>query len=242
MFPFNEQLIHVGIQDSKHLIDVEVQEKQNLCNLDTSSGIAKHEIDCDCNQTLDAQLLGAISIPGLEIIPDFISSTEQVQLLEFIDSKPWNGNGTEPNAELRRRTQQYGYLFLFKSRTISHKLPVPVEFDHILNKLLVYDRFDHLVVNEYLAGQGIMPHVDAKLFGECICVLSMLSDCVITFTNLECGMNYRFLLPSKSLMVMRGDSRYLYKHGIGKDLVEQFNGLTIYRERRVSITFRTICE
>ena len=242
MFQDNEHLIDTGIQDSEHLIDVGIKDKENLYHLDTSGDFDKQELDCDYNQSLDGQLLGATSIPGLEIIPDFISSIEQAQLLKVIDSKPWNGNGKEPNAELRRRTQQYGYLFLFKSRTISHRLPVPVEFDHILNKLRVFNRFDHLVVNEYLVGQGIMPHVDAKLFGECICVLSMLSDCVITFTSLDNGMDYRFLLPSKSLMVMRRDSRYLYKHGIGKDLVEQVNGLTLHRERRVSITFRTICE
>lgn len=46
-------------------------------------------------------------------------------------------------------------------------------------------------------------------------------------------------LARRSMLVMTGDARYLYKHSISKDLVETSSeGVTVHRDRRVSFTFR----
>lgn len=47
------------------------------------------------------------------------------------------------------------------------------------------------------------------------------------------------ILARRSMLVMTGDARYLYKHSISKDLVESSSeGVTVHRDRRVSFTFR----
>jgi alkylated DNA repair dioxygenase AlkB len=67
---------------------------------------------------------------------------------------------------------------------------LPGMFDFLTERLLqrqIYDKSPNsIIVNEYEAGQGIMPHVDApKLFGKTITALSMLSACVMTFQHVK---------------------------------------------------------
>jgi alkylated DNA repair dioxygenase AlkB len=45
-------------------------------------------------------------------------------------------------------------------------------------------RFDQLIINEYMPGQGINKHVDRiDIFENYICSLSLGSDCVMTFAK-----------------------------------------------------------
>ncbi|CAO3661930.1 unnamed protein product [Umbelopsis ramanniana] len=87
-----------------------------------------------------------------------------------------------------------------------------------------------------------MPHTDApSIFGDAILSLSLLSACVMKFTNVETGDTVDVLLPRRSMLVMTGEARYNYKHSISKDLIEtSSDGTTIERSRRVSFTFRQI--
>jgi alkylated DNA repair dioxygenase AlkB len=68
--------------------------------------------------------------------------------------------------------------------------PLPSMFGFLTQRLLergIYSQSPNsIIVNEYEAGQGIMPHVDApKLFGPTITALSLLSDCVMTFQHVK---------------------------------------------------------
>ncbi|CDH55167.1 2og-fe oxygenase [Lichtheimia corymbifera JMRC:FSU:9682] len=186
-------------------------------------------------------------IPGLLVIEDFVTDEEEVALVTEVDSRTWCGLGVSPNPELKRRTQQYGHLFSYRYRKVLEKYgPLPA-FTHtvvtrIMENKLMPKEPDHLLVNEYNAGQGIMPHTDAPaLFGPAILSLSLLSACVMKFTHVEKGNSVDILLPRRSMLVMTGDARYLYKHSISKDLVESSSeGVTVHRDRRVSFTFREI--
>ncbi|KAF9092539.1 hypothetical protein BGX29_010416 [Mortierella sp. GBA35] len=117
--------------------------------------------------------------------------------------------------------------------------------DRLLDRQIYRTSPNSIIVNEYEAGQGIMPHVDApKLFGPTITALSLLSDCIMTFQHIkDPSQIYRVLLresfyPRRSLVVMNESCRYDYKHSIAKDLVESVDGIEIIRARRVSITYR----
>ncbi|CDS06212.1 hypothetical protein LRAMOSA08740 [Lichtheimia ramosa] len=186
-------------------------------------------------------------IPGLIVIEDFVTEQEEDVLVREVDSRTWCGLGVSPNPELKRRTQQYGHLFSYRYRKVLEKYgPLP-DFTHavvtrIMENKLMPKEPDHLLVNEYNAGQGIMPHTDAPaLFGLAILSLSLLSACVMKFTHVETGDSIDILLPRRSMLVMTGDARYLYKHSISKDLVETSSeGVTVHRDRRVSFTFREI--
>ncbi|KAI9595486.1 hypothetical protein BDF19DRAFT_442134 [Syncephalis fuscata] len=101
---------------------------------------------------------------------------------------------------------------------------------------------DSVIVNEYEKGQGIMPHTDGpSAFGPVVASLSLLSDCLFTFDNpADPEYTLSIKLPRRSLVIMRGFTRYQLRHGIAKNLVEFHNGETIDRGRRVSLTIRRI--
>ena len=51
------------------------------------------------------------------------------------------------------------------------------------------------------------------------------------------------LLPRRSLLIMKGESRYKWKHGISKNITYIKNGDKYLKKknyRRISMTFRTI--
>lgn len=89
-----------------------------------------------------------------------------------------------PNPELKRRTQQYGHLFSYRYRYIYspytktrrkvtylfvHRKvmeeygPLPDFCNEIIERIMenkwMPNRPNHLLINEYNRGQGIMPHV-----------------------------------------------------------------------------------
>ena len=101
---------------------------------------------------------------GLHIINEFLSNDEEERLISFLDDQTWNGNGVEPNGELKRRTLQFGPLFLFKSRTIDlhhSSTGMPFILSALIGRIVKEGFFNtpdndinHLVVNEYEKGQG----------------------------------------------------------------------------------------
>lgn len=196
--------------------------------------------------------------PGGFLLENFLNREEEGEIMETLEGNPWGGNGVEPNAELKRRTQHYGFLFSYRYRRVLERLkemPPPLQqlADRIKSSAGVQDfgePFNSVIVNEYERGQGIMPHVDSpELFGPVVASVSMLSDCLMTFSpasSLSPGDQqawYEALLPQRSCLLLTGDARYLYKHSISKSAVETtVDGTTVNRERRVSLTFRCIVQ
>ncbi|ORZ23731.1 hypothetical protein BCR41DRAFT_293531, partial [Lobosporangium transversale] len=184
---------------------------------------------------------------GLDLLHEFVTTEEESLLIQQLDARLWGGQGVEPNPEMKRRHQHYGGVFSYRFRRVVGDMEaLPSMFNFLTQRLLDHQIYtkspNSIIVNEYEAGQGIMPHVDApRIFGPTISALSLLSDCVMTFQHVkEQNHIYRIHLPRRSLVVMNGSSRYDYKHSISKDLVEYVNGLEIVRDRRVSITYRDL--
>ena len=48
------------------------------------------------------------------------------------------------------------------------------------------------------------------------------------------------LLEPRSLLVLRGEARYQWTHGIAKHQQDTINGTAIARARRLSVTFRNV--
>ncbi|KAL1922682.1 uncharacterized protein VTP21DRAFT_10221 [Calcarisporiella thermophila] len=185
---------------------------------------------------------------GLHLYYDFVTDAEEMQLITAIDSQEWAGNGSGPNPELLRRTQQYGYLFSYRYRKILEEIgPLPDFFSFLLarikeRRIISEENMPNsLIVNEYLVGQGIMPHIDApSIFGEFILALSLLTPCVMRFQSVEDEECIDILLPPRSLLVMSGKARYKYKHSISKNAIDYIDEQAIERGRRVSLTMRRI--
>jgi alkylated DNA repair dioxygenase AlkB len=74
--------------------------------------------------------------------------------------------------------------------------------------------FDHMLVNEYLRGQGIAFHRDYEPYGRTVMSLSLLSSCVMEFRHRTTGRKERLLLERQSLLVLSDEARYDWEHGI----------------------------
>ena len=90
---------------------------------------------------------------------------------------------------------------------------------------------------------GIPPHIDThSVFEDPILSLSLQSGCIMDFKRGE--KRTSLLLPSRSLLIMSGEARYAWSHGIyprHSDIVNTSSGITT-RERgiRTSFTFRKV--
>lgn len=180
-------------------------------------------------------------IPGLRYVPDFVSREARDQLLRDVDAQPWL-------TDLKRRVQHYGYKYDYKARKIDQTMrigPLPEWSLRIAEDLvqlgLMTELPDQLIVNEYEPGQGIAPHVDCvPCFTDTIASLSLGSACVMNFANKETEEIVPLLLDPGSLVILRGEARYNWTHGIAARKSDVFQGRTIDRRRRVSLTFRKI--
>ncbi len=111
---------------------------------------------------------------GLLYLPEFVDEDAEVVLLDTVDQQPWC-------TTLRRRVQQYGYRYDYKSRTTRSEMylgPLPSWLEALAEILLGRNVFlvrpDQVIVNEYQPGQGIAAHVDCvPCFTDTIASLSL---------------------------------------------------------------------
>ena len=95
------------------------------------------------------------------------------------------------------------------------------------------------LVNEYEPGQGISAHKDYEPFEE-VASLSLASGCVMEFAKAKGGGGKSIWLQPRSLLVLTGEARHEWTHGIRPRLADVVHGVKILRERRLSLTLRTI--
>ena len=62
------------------------------------------------------------------------------------------------------------------------------------------------------------------------------------FRNSKTFEKKSLLLEPRSLLIMTGEARYQWTHGISKSDVDEWKGKVIKRTRRVSLTYRTIIQ
>lgn len=171
-------------------------------------------------------------ITGLSYYPAYISSFEEQQLSLAIEQGDWD-------CSWERRRQLFGGSY-GKERAITPAIPLwgKVLADRIFQEDLTVRPFDHMLVNQYLPGQGIAMHLDYQPYDRTVVSLSLLAPCVMDFRNLESGERHSLLLEPRSLLVLSDDARYKWQHGIARRKNDRWHGIQIPRARRLSITFR----
>ena len=192
-------------------------------------------------ETLFEDMQNVPQIDGLHYIPDFISSSDEAELLQTIDAQNWR-------TDLRRRVQHYGYVYDYKARNISRDLwlgPLPDWLSELTNKLVAGKYFqqtpDQVIINEYEAGQGIASHIDCvPCFGNTIASLSIGAPIDMNFQNAKSREKASLRLAPKSLLIFSGAARHGWQHGIAARKSDLVNGVRIPRTRRVSLTFRNV--
>lgn len=169
--------------------------------------------------------------PGASLTADWITPGQEAALVAFLDAGEWSG-------ELKRRVRHFGFRYDYRARsaTLASRIgPLPEALQGQAERLVADGRFtavpDQVIANEYLPGQGISAHVDCEpCFGEVIASLSLLSGCEMRFGCLASGETRAVILPPRSLLVLTGPARR-------SDVID---GLLVMRQRRVSLTFRTM--
>ena len=197
-----------------------------------------------CRTNNDITLENANKINGLKVYFDFISKEEESTLLSKIDTNEWL-------TDLKRRVQHFGYKYDYKARRIDEsyfigEIPTWMKFlsDRLQQQKIIDFVPDQAIINEYINNQGIAAHIDCEpCFGDTIISISLGGPCVMNFqkeqTSIEKDKIPLFIQP-KTLIVMTGESRFNWYHGIAGRKSDNFNGQRHKRQRRVSITFRKV--
>ncbi len=176
---------------------------------------------------------------GLRLVRAWLAEGEGAALLAAIDAEPWGG-------ELKRRVQHYGFRYDYKRRGVAaaERLgPLPAWAAPLAARLAAEGAFgrepDQVIVNEYQPGQGIAPHVDSPAFGPVVASLSLGSGCAMGFEG-PGGAGLSLWLEPGSLLVLAGEARTAWRHGIAQRRSDVVDGARRPRGRRVSLTFRTV--
>ena len=178
-------------------------------------------------------------IDGLHYLPDAIPPDTRRNLLHHIDTSCWRD-------DLSRRVQHYGYLYDYRARRVgrsSYLGPLPDWLQELADQLR-REHFagrspDQAIVNDYLPGQGIAPHVDClPCFGDVVASVSLCGSAEMAFQKGEDTRSLR--LEPGSLLVLSGTARFEWTHGIAARKSDVVEGVRVKRERRVSVTFRTV--
>lgn len=181
-------------------------------------------------------------IPGLVILPEFISRDDEQALLALVDR---DDGAHWLNTVKARQVQHFGYEFSYETRRCDETQPLepmPPAMAKLTAQIptSIMDTPDQITVNEYKPGQGIAAHIDThSAFTNAIASLSLDNEIVMEFRHPD-GRLESVLCQPRSLLVMTGASRYEWTHAIPPRLFDVIDGERVDRKRRVSITFRKI--
>ncbi|KAL9131992.1 MAG: hypothetical protein Q9217_000202 [Psora testacea] len=207
-------------------------------------------------------ILRTTPVPGLTVLEDFITAPEEQEILDFLDEPSKCTWRTDLGRRTMHFGGTYCLLTPKGTISQSLKLKVleaPTMPDEILGlsqrfiDLGVFpdnQRPQYCIVNEYTGNLGISAHTENFQFGEPVVGLSLLSSCPIRFHELtepfdgsvrsgkarkaeRTGRRVDVEMPGRSLLIMRGDSRWKWQHEIVRNAKGRGIGW-----KRVSLTFR----
>ncbi|KAI4182853.1 MAG: hypothetical protein L6R41_005749 [Letrouitia leprolyta] len=202
------------------------------------------------------------AVPGLSLILDYVSQAEERDILAFLDDSTkctWRTDlsrrtmhfgGTYCIMPRRNVTSDPSKAEILQAPNL------PPELNWLVQRFLDTSVYSHeqrpqyCIVNEYAGALGISAHTENFQFGEPVVGLSLLSASAIRFHEMvgaydgsvrsgkaaqaqKTGKVLDIQLPSRSLLVMNGPSRWSWQH----EIVRSAKGRGP-NWKRVSLTFR----
>ncbi|RZF37105.1 hypothetical protein LSTR_LSTR013801 [Laodelphax striatellus] len=168
-------------------------------------------------------------------IPNFISEEEETNIVNKVSNSPLPKWTQLSN----RRLQNWGGIPHPKGM-IAETIPDWLQnYVEKVEKLSVFQkpiRPNHVLINEYLQGQGIMPHLDGPLFYPTVTTISCGSHTVLDFYSQRSDSvtdaqdipmqtdekevsnqkMFSLLVERRSLLVLQDDMYSKYLHGIAE--------------------------
>ncbi|KAG2392558.1 hypothetical protein C9374_011283 [Naegleria lovaniensis] len=206
-----------------------------------------------------------VKIPGLLVIENFITEEEEEKIIKQVDQHEW-----VHELQRRVQHYGFKFDYDIRSIDFNANVdPIPEYVQNIIPRmkdllntkqqekdpsfendeyLSSFDfasyQADQLTINEYQPGQGIRPHIDVHgPFNDGLFLISLLSSTVMYFSkcvNDEVIEKKYVDLPRRSLAVIVGEARYLWRHAIMCRELDRVNGKIRKRQRRVSLTIRSV--
>ena len=182
-------------------------------------------------------------LPGARYLPSFITAAEEADYIRRIDE-----NEAAWLTDLSRRVQHYGWRYDYSERTITADMrigPLPEWLQGLAQRLYETGLFERppeqVIVNEYEPGQGIAMHTDHSGFGPAVAMVSLGDAWEMDFSRPggEGEAKSHMMLERGSALVLAGEARRKWRHGIAKRLTEGPHRER-KRKRRLSLTFRTV--
>ena len=206
---------------------------------------------------------------GLRYIRDFVTCSEEEELVAITEQGDWLSH-------LIRAQQFFGLVYYQTRHDMASLQPASLEMQQgrplsdlpswLLPRLIgtgvfVPGELNQVAVNRYTGTTGIAAHVeDPHSFGPNLATLSLLQPVQMTLSvaseaknskelpgdGIDHGNWVKVLLEPRSLLVLQGESRYAYRHGIRRSrLVRLRDGTELKRAAdycRISLTFRQLLE
>ena len=177
-----------------------------------------------------------LDFPGIFLTPDFVSEDEetmieqQVYKTAFVDSQSG------------RRKQDFGPKVNFKRRKVKADVftGLPPFSENLFQRMKQLDILNDFIPVEQChleytpeRGSAIDPHFDDFwLWGERLVTVNLLSDTFLYFTCDEHpAVEVKVLMPRRCLIVVFGEARQKWKHGIHRDDIHS---------RRLAVTLREL--
>uniref|UniRef100_A0A1B6DL64 Fe2OG dioxygenase domain-containing protein n=1 Tax=Clastoptera arizonana TaxID=38151 RepID=A0A1B6DL64_9HEMI len=158
--------------------------------------------------------------PTIYYIPNFITEDEEQLIIDKVNSAPipkWTQLSN-------RRLQNWGGI-PHKKGMIAEDIPMWLQtyIDKVIH-LGIYDldsKPNHVLVNEYLPGQGIMSHFDGPLFYPTVTTISCGSHTLLELFKpvekescIEHSETMSLLLERRSLLVLQNTMYDRFQHSI----------------------------
>ncbi|ERM97233.1 alpha-ketoglutarate-dependent dioxygenase alkB homolog 6 isoform X4 [Amborella trichopoda] len=175
------------------------------------------------------------SLPTVFYIPNFVSKSEETHLLQYIYGVP----ASKWKSLKNRRLQNWGGVVHEKGLLPQNLPPWLVEITRrICNWTGLFPSpINHVLINEYLSNQGIMPHQDGPAYFPIVAILSLGSPAVMNFTphlkltecvthvpdqiDKHCTLSVA-LIPC-SLLIFKDSAYSEYLHGIDDSDIQRID-------------------
>ncbi|KNC77676.1 hypothetical protein SARC_09868 [Sphaeroforma arctica JP610] len=184
---------------------------------------------------------------GIHLANDYLTETEHTAMaaelaglmsgvVDPFTLQPMNKRATD---ELASKLGQKRKMKCLHGISQLKELPATYQAIQRLEKEgLFKGAVDSLQINEYQPTHGCPPHIDAPSVGPVIAMFSLGTPTVMTLRNpREPAHTGRILLEERSCLVLSGQARGEWLHGVDGNATQPFKDQTISRGHRYSVVF-----
>jgi DNA oxidative demethylase len=170
--------------------------------------------------------------PGFVYQPDFLSATEEEELLGHIEALEFSEVRMR-GVVARRRVRQFGWHYSFETYQLTQGAELPPYLSALQARVaplagVAAAELSEALITEYQPGATIGWHRDAPMFGV-VAGISLRAACTFKLRPAEGEQALALEMPPRSAYVLDGEARTRWQHSI-----------PAVRALRYSVSFRTL--